>query len=158
MPESHARELGTAVETALTMRCLFRRSQAGVTLIEIMVVLAIIGLIVGIIVGPSVMRRWREAQVRTARLQVADLTKAYALWRLDHADQICPANLEELKRYAASGRMRDPWGVAYAMRCGDDAPPEEEFGAMSNGPDRRVETEDDIHSWDETVSGGSGRD
>ena len=60
----------------------FRRMVSGFTLVELLVVLAILGLIVGL-VGPQVMRRLGGAKAVTADLQIEDLGAALDLFFLD---------------------------------------------------------------------------
>jgi len=127
-----------------------QRRQRGMTLLEILIVLAILALVMGVLVGPRIMTAWRDARIKTTRLQVYDLAYgAFPAWQVDHPSADCPEELLALASYARTRKMTDSWGTALAMRCGASAPPEEEFGALSAGPDERVETPDDIRSWDE---------
>lgn len=57
-------------------------SQAGFTLIEMLVVLVIIGLIVGL-VGPRVLSYLSDARVKTARLQINSFSNSLDLYYLD---------------------------------------------------------------------------
>jgi len=57
-------------------------SQAGFTLIEMLVVLVIIGLIVGL-VGPRVLSYLSDARVKTARLQILSFSNSLDLYYLD---------------------------------------------------------------------------
>ena len=59
-----------------------KASQAGFTLIEMLVVLVIIGLIVGL-VGPRVLNYLSDARVKTARLQIESLNNSLDLYYLD---------------------------------------------------------------------------
>lgn len=54
----------------------------GFTLIEMLVVLAIIGLLAGL-VGPQVIKHLGESKTKTARLQIEELSSALDLYRLD---------------------------------------------------------------------------
>lgn len=54
----------------------------GFTLIEVLVVIAIIGLLAGL-VGPQVVKHFGEAKSKSARLQVEQLSAALDLYRLD---------------------------------------------------------------------------
>lgn len=56
---------------------------AGFTLVELLVVLAILGLLIGL-VGPQVMKQFSGAKSDTASLQVADLGAALDLFYLDN--------------------------------------------------------------------------
>lgn len=119
------------------------------TLLEIMIVLAILAVVMGVIVGPSILERFREAKVRTTKLKVDKLAfEAFPAWGVAHIDKPCPEELAELSRYANDDDIRDAWGKRLAMRCGSLAPPEARgFGVASAGEDGKEETADDIRSW-----------
>ncbi len=119
----------------------------GVTLIEIMIVLAIIGLIMGVLVGPKVMRSFSEARVKTAFLMLKEYEGAYTRWVADNEGD-CPEKLEDLLKYTNKKDTKDPWGSAFIMKCGEGVPTDTHFGVISVGPDKKEGTEDDIHSWD----------
>jgi general secretion pathway protein G len=100
----------------------------GMTLIEIMVVLVILGLIAGAI-GFNVFQRLKEAQIRSARLDLAAISNAVDLYHVetgqwpDGIQQLAPKYLKDLHK--------DPWGVDYAyVRSGDG------FDVYSYGPDK----------------------
>jgi prepilin-type N-terminal cleavage/methylation domain-containing protein len=124
--------------------------EAGVTLIEIMIVLAIIALIMGFLVGPKVMNAFKQAKVRTAWMMAKEYEGAYAQWSADHEDP-CPAQLEELAKYTNRKDLKDPFGSLFVMKCGEQAPEgasDTGFGVLSLGPDKREGTGDDIKSWE----------
>lgn len=128
-------------------RDLVALAQRGMTLIEIMIVLAILALIMGFLVGPRVLRMRDEAKVDTAKLEAKDFVSAYAVWS-DKAEDSCPSSLKDLAKYRNKKNEKDPWKQDYVMRCGDNAPEGEEFGVMSKGPDKKEGTADDIKSWE----------
>lgn len=143
MTESRARAVRELSRAA-------RLEQAGMTLIEIMIVLAILALIMGFLVGPRVMTSFKEARIKSAKMEVKDLAyNAYARWQADHEDETCPSSLEDLKKYTNKAKFKDPWGSKYVMRCGDNAPEGVEFGVSSPGPDKKEGTDDDVRSWDD---------
>lgn len=136
----------TKVET----RARALRAEAGMTLIEIMIVLAILALIMGFLVGPRVMSAFGQAKEKTAKMEVKDLAyNAFPRWQADHEDAACPASLDDLKKYTNKAKLKDPWGSAYEMRCGDGAPEGQDFGVLSPGKDKRPGTDDDVRSWDD---------
>lgn len=102
-----------------------RRPTRGFTLIELMVVLAIIGVLAALIV-PNVLGRADEARVTAARTDVGHLMQALKLYRLDN--QRYPSNEQGLQALIARPTAepvpanwkpyleklpRDPWGRPY---------------------------------------------
>jgi general secretion pathway protein G len=102
-----------------------RRPTRGFTLIELMVVLAIIGVLAALIV-PNVLGRADEARVTAARTDVGHLMQALKLYRLDN--QRYPSNEQGLQALVARPSAdpvpanwkpyleklpRDPWGRPY---------------------------------------------
>ncbi len=57
--------------------------QQGFTLLELLVVLAILGALAGL-VGPQVMKHLGESKTKTARVQIEDLAAAMDMYRLDN--------------------------------------------------------------------------
>ncbi|MBC8066832.1 MAG: prepilin-type N-terminal cleavage/methylation domain-containing protein [Deltaproteobacteria bacterium] len=125
-----------------------RRSQAGMTLIEIMVVLAIISLILGG-VGVMAFNRFKDAQLEDARnnaVQVQQLSEQYQLQK-----RKCPRNVQELKAAGFAAReAKDPWGAEFEIRCEQGA-----IEVVSSGPDGQANSEDDISS-NAAAGGGQG--
>jgi type II secretory pathway pseudopilin PulG len=118
------------------------------TMLEIMIVLAIIALVMGLVVGPKVMEHYRSAERNVARLAVhryAD--QDYPTWLVEHPGAQCPDSLAQIS--LSRPIPADPWGTDYKMYCGANAPRDDiSFGAASFGDDRREATRDDIRSWD----------
>jgi general secretion pathway protein G len=103
------------------------RSQAGFTLIEIMVVIAIIGILATLIV-PKIMGRPDEARVTAAKHDLATMSQALKLYRLDigrypTTEQGLKALVERPtsepvpQNWKAGGYLdrlpNDPWGKPY---------------------------------------------
>lgn len=127
-----------------------RRTSRGMTLIEIMVVLAIISLILGG-VGVMAFNRYKDAQTEDARnnaVQVQQLSEQYQLQK-----RKCPKNVQELKAGGFAAReAKDPWGNDFEIRC-------EQGGGIivvSAGPDGTAGNEDDILS--DAAAGGAAGD
>jgi general secretion pathway protein G len=59
-----------------------RRGQHGFTLMELLVVLAILGLLMAL-VGPNVLRQLGGAKTKTAGIQIKDLEQAAEMYKLD---------------------------------------------------------------------------
>jgi general secretion pathway protein G len=122
----------------------------GMTLLEIMIVLAILAIVMGILVGPAVIDRWREAKIRSTRIKVMKYAnEAFPTWAAQQAGKDCPDSLTELNPYMNSSDARDAWGNPLALRCGARLPPGIRGGiaVSSAGPDGEEGTDDDIASW-----------
>jgi general secretion pathway protein G len=130
-------------------------AQRGMTLLEIMIVLAILALVMGLVVGPRVMKMFGESKIDIAKATVKKYAfEAYPSWAQSHPDKQCPDRLEDLNEYMNNKDINDPWGSStsphpYKMFCGPNVPAGAKgFAVMSSGPDGKDGTEDDIKSWD----------
>jgi prepilin-type N-terminal cleavage/methylation domain-containing protein len=126
------------------------RAQRGMTLLEIMIVLAILALVMGLVVGPRVMRMFGKSKVDIAQLTVKKYAfEAFGEWSQAHPDKACPDKLEDLTQYMDSKDVKDPWGTPYKMFCGQNMPAGAKGGlaVMSAGEDTKEGTEDDVKSW-----------
>ncbi len=126
-----------------------RGVQLGVTLLEIMIVLAILAVVMGIVIGPKVIAMFQESKVKTTRMQVEQLAHStYPHWVLNTGRR-CPSSVGELARFAGKKRSQHAWKNDLIILCGNEAPPEAQggFGILSLGPDGRRGTADDIASW-----------
>jgi general secretion pathway protein G len=129
------------------------------TLIEIMIVLAIIALVMGLLVGPAVLRQHRVAQAKTARLMTRQIESAYERWRVDSSAE-CPGSIHDLREELGRHRddpIDDPWGHPYVMKCDAPLPAgcDRAPCVYSLGPDGKEGSEDDIGNW--ATSGTSSR-
>ena len=119
----------------------------GFTLLEIMIVLAIMGLIVtGVSI--KVFSQLKKAKVQTAKMGVRKIVDASGRFMAGPGSG-CPKGVDEL---IAQGELskndgKDPWGTTYTFKCPgtQDA---DGVDVVSWGPDK-VESTDDIHSWDQ---------
>lgn len=123
-----------------------RGQRAGFTLVEMLVVLAIIGSIVGL-VGPRVLNYLSESKVKTAQIQMENLASALDLFYLDAGRY--PSTEEGLGALAVrpagvsswngpylktAGVPKDPWGHNYLYRApGQNGP----YDVGSLGPEGR---------------------
>ena len=116
------------------------------TLLEIMIVLAILALVMGLVIGPKIMSHYRHARLEIAAMTVHKLAdEDYPVWAVAHPETACPRDVVAL----AGSRLADPWGSEYRLHCGTTAPPERAFGASSLGEDQQPATADDVLSWRE---------
>lgn len=122
-------------------------AQLGMTLIEIMVVVAIISLLMGT-VGVVAFRRYQKAKLTNAKQIIANVQQALGHYRLE-SNEDCPSDVKDLytKKYL-SKEPRDPWGEDLVFKCPGEHDTE---GAdiFSKGPDKQEGTDDDIVSWDD---------
>jgi general secretion pathway protein G len=133
-----------------------RPGQAGMTLLEIMIVLAILALVMGLLIGPKVMEMFSESKDETAKMAVRKLASEGATHYTRHnPSKACPDNVEQLgqeidmKPDPKSKKLLDAWGSPYVMFCGANLPPGARgIAVMSLGPDQKQGTADDIRSWD----------
>lgn len=123
-------------------------SQRGMTLLEIMIVLAILGLVIGVLIVPNLLDKLEESKEELTAMEAKKLaTETYTEWKIKNRTG-CP-NLEDLAKIAGKQKLEDQWGQPYAIHCGDSKPPGQRFGISSRGPDEKEGTDDDIKSWEE---------
>lgn len=143
------------------VNCVIKR-QAGLTLIEIMVVIVIIGILASVVV-PRVMDNPDKARIAKARHDIQALGSALDIYRLDNftypsTDQglealiTRPSGSPEPKNWKSGGYIKklnkDPWGNDYLyLNPGQHG----EIDIYSLGADGAPGGEDayaDIGSWD----------
>ncbi len=113
--------------TNMRRRAQRRDAQQGFTLIEIMVVVVIIGILAALI-GPQIMSKPDQARVQAAKSQIASLSNALNLYRLDNHNYPSteqglealvkqPSGFPEAKNWDPEGYFanvpEDPWGNPY---------------------------------------------
>jgi general secretion pathway protein G len=120
---------------------------AGFTLLEIMIVLAIMGLIVtGVSI--KVFSQLKKAKTQAARLGVKKVVDASGRFMAGPGSG-CPKGIEELIGQGELSKTdsKDPWGAPYVFRCPGTQDPEG-VDVYSFGPDKVDGTADDIRSWE----------
>jgi general secretion pathway protein G len=136
-----------SVLSALRQRSSRREEhEFGMTLIEIMVVVAIIGLLMGT-VGVVAYNRYKKAKLTNAAQVINNIKQALVHFAMDNKDP-CPKDLSELKtgKYIDK-EAKDPWGEALGFKCPGEHDTDS-ADVWSKGPDRKEGTEDDIKSWE----------
>lgn len=135
-----------------TRRGAVKAGQRGMTLLEIMIVLAIIALVMGLLVGPKVLSSLTSAEKKTFWMTAKQFAEeAYPRWRADNPGKTCPPGLIDLTKYMNQKEIKDEQGNdVYVMLCGSNAPEgiPNSFGVIWVGADGKQGTEDDIKSWE----------
>lgn len=142
------------------MQASTRRRTHGFTLVELLVVLAILGLLAGV-VTPVVMNSLSGAKSKTARLQIENLSATLDIYRLEvgrypndneglNALVENPGNLPNWNGpYLKKGGVpKDPWGFDYQYRFPGE---HGSFDLWSLGADNRDGGDGenaDIRSWE----------
>jgi general secretion pathway protein G len=110
----------------------------GVTLVEILIVLAIIGLIAGGVAAVAV-PQFNKAKLKQAKNDCLTIHQPAEHWKSEHGAD-CPtvAKLQEEKVLNKSAGT-DPWGKAYLIKCEG-----EDVRVVSSGPDGKEGSADDI--------------
>jgi general secretion pathway protein G len=137
-----------------------RRARAGVTLIEMLVVVTIIGLFVAL-VAPNMFKRADQARVTAAKSQIMNFMTALGAYKLDTgvfptseqglaALRVKPSDVNQWNGpYMPQEIPKDPWGRDYFYRYpgdhGDDEPEIVSFGADGQPGGEGLNA--DIVSW-----------
>jgi general secretion pathway protein G len=117
-----------------------RTRQRGVTLFEVLIVVAILALIAGS-VGIAAVTYFDRARVRMTETNAKQIRAAAKLWWVDHNEGDCPT----VEQLISSGTLErgspraDPWGEVWKLECA-----ERDVVVVSAGRDRVAGTPDDI--------------
>lgn len=125
----------------------------GMTLLEIMVVIVILGLI-GSLVGVAVLDQLENAKMKTADTQIKEISHAMDLYKLDFGTY--PSTSEGLgvlvrppnnKKPYMKSVPKDPWGKEYVYIF-PGSHNGASFDLQSYGPDGSDGGADDIVNWE----------
>ena len=147
------------------MSCRNRRGKAGFTLVEMLVVLAIIAVLAAL-VGPEIFRNVGDANSGAARSQVEMLGLALDQYRLDNqaypsteqglaALRTAPTTGEPPRRWRGPYLRRalpsDPWGRPYQYLSPGRANPQgyDLFTLGRDGREGGADEDADVTSWSE---------
>lgn len=135
-----------------------RASQGGFTLMELLVVLAILGLLAGL-VGPAVLNQLGGAKSKTAKIQIKDLEQSLEMYKLDVGRY--PSTDEGLGAlvakpagvagwngpYLKSDVPLDPWSREYQYRFPGQFAEVDVFSYGQNGAPGGEGEDADVGNW-----------
>lgn len=143
----------------LSQRTLRRAARRGFTLMEVILVLAILGVIAAMVV-PQLLGRQRDANINATKQSIHGIEQAAELYALDH-DGNFPTTIDMLLQNSANSAKwkgpylknstqapADAWGnfILYEYP-GPNHPTGEQADIYSIGPDQTPGTDDDIVNW-----------
>jgi len=119
-----------------------RRADGGMTMLEIMIVLAIIGLVTSVI-GVGVYANWKKSQIKVARIAVNEIAQKTIQYMTDNSNE-CPKSIDDLvaQKYMPK-KQKDPWNRDFILRCPGTINADG-IDVISLGPDGQEGTADDI--------------
>ena len=128
------------------------------TLLEIMIVLAILALVMGFLVGPKIWKQFSDSKEDAQRMLVKQYANdGWISWQRRHPGGGCPSSIDEISvemaRVDKEGKPNsmDQWGQPLKFFCGANLPPAAQvvgFAVYSVGKDGQDGTADDIKSWE----------
>ena len=137
--DRHERKIGVMDQKRI-VKALRRTAERGVTLVEVLIVVAIIAMVAS---GVAVfaLPKYKEAQVKSAETGARVIRGAIQNWQRVNNESSCPtmSQLVQEKELDSATTTDDPWGDAYILSCTDD-----DVIVASNGPDKKKGTPDDI--------------
>ena len=116
--------------------------QKGMTLLEIMIVLALLGLVMGSI-GFAVNNNRKKGQLQTAKITAGQISQACVQYMLENSNN-CPTSMADLVTNKNIPKpQKDPWGKEYIIKC-PGTTDTDGADVISSGPDRQEGTADDV--------------
>src|SRR5512146_2224848 len=128
------------MNTRARLKSMKRAAERGVTLVEVLIVVAIIAMVAS---GVAVfaLPKYKEAQIKQAETGARVIRGAIQNWQRTNNESTCPtvAQLVQEKELDSAQNNDDPWAQPYILQCTDD-----DVIVASNGPDKKRGTPDDI--------------
>jgi general secretion pathway protein G len=112
----------------------------GVTLFEVLIVVAILAMVAGG-VAAFALPKFKEAQKSQAETGARVVRTAIQQWQAANNESTCPSisQLVQEKHLDPGQSTNDPWSQPYTFVCSDD-----DVTVISSGPDKKKGTKDDI--------------
>lgn len=116
------------------------RRLRGVTLFEVLIVVAILAMVAGG-VAFFALPKFKEAQTKTAESAARIIRQAAQSWQATNSDGGCPtvSQLVQDKLLDPGQNTADPWGQAFIISCTED-----DVVVVSTGGDKKKGTKDDV--------------
>jgi general secretion pathway protein G len=145
--EEKGDSMKAASERKRTLAMAGRTAEAGMTMLEIMIVLAIIGLVMSV-VGVGVFQSFKKAQKKIAQVAVNEIASKTVQFMTDNNNE-CPKSVDDLvaQKYMPK-KQKDPWNHDFILRCPGTVNTDG-IDVVSLGPDGQEGTPDDIKAVDQ---------
>ncbi len=116
-----------------------RAAARGVTLVEVLIVVAILSLIAGG-VAVAAFSQLAKARIETTEQNAREVRNAVNRWRMKNTDG-CPSvsQLVADKEIDSASKTEDAWGQPFKIACTED-----DVMVASAGPDKKDGSQDDI--------------
>jgi prepilin-type N-terminal cleavage/methylation domain-containing protein len=121
-------------------RAVRRASARGLTLVEIIITITIIGMVTAAI-AVGVMKNAKTANIKIAQTACDNIRSQTVVYKTTHTGEDCPT-VDQLKQSGELDKgfnVKDPWGQPYKLSCEAD-----DITCTSTGPDKKEGTDDDI--------------
>jgi general secretion pathway protein G len=111
-----------------------------------MIALAILSLVIGAVAFTG-FNQLKKSQMKTTRNTMHNIESALVQWQAD-TGETCPSSLNDLAAKKILNKApADGWGKPFRFKCPGEH--NNEIDLVSNGPDGKAETEDDVRSWED---------
>jgi len=117
-----------------------RRAREAFTLVELLLVVAILGILAAIVI-PKIIGHDEEARRQATRTSIGTINQAVTIFAMRHNGKI-PDSLEEVVAadLLPEGALNDSWGTPFAYQ----KLPGKKWKIVSAGPDLEMGTDDDL--------------